>query len=1450
MSPSPATAAWVLVLAVLAPYAECGRSLQQTPAPPPPSPVNAFSLTSSQLTALTDGQCAYMEGQFEDGFQRTALNTSRWVTPVAGQAHCPTPGAVGAANANTCTMMLPALLRPGIVLPNYPTGFAAGLNMTLSQGPCTGNTCCATAAGGLPCANWAGARLQSRGCVQFGVLEFEASFNLPPASGAVFFAGTYILGCANSSVGCDPSWNEVDMTVYAAGPSTGGNEYHASTFISNQPWSPATYLNAQENKVMFTGSSNPAFPASNTQQYRNYKMVWTPSWLAWMVDNVVYRNVSGFPATPWRPVTIRPILRTNSGSATPAPSANVYIRRIRYTPLNATGAVISNGTVVQNALATTSFAAAFGSLDVVVFQPPPPSPPPTPPSPPPPVVALFNTAINIAGLTAYNGAATLTGITNAVSSVLLSFPMERISVTASGFNVSTTLTLVNTTAFPVNTTTFITALTTQLGATSRVTLGAPSGLSAPLMATVTAYNATTFVAGVTAAARSAIGTGVSAQVGAPAFGVTVSVRLSFINANADNLNTRQGQLTASMNGAFVSALAAAGVTASSASLATTIAVAAPFPPPPPPPAPPPPIVGAFRATVTLTGVNGMDNTTGTQIRGAVGGVLLGFPLERITLATSNASASMTITVAGANITVFPNATSPFITALAANLSVSAGAITVGSVTGRTATITVNPVTSVNPTVYANSAIAAARSLTGVTSATVTPVAVTVTATLNLALINANADNINNRIAQLQASMPAGMAAAFNAAGVWTAGGAALVGLPAVSAPPPPPSPNPPPILANMRTSVNVACATTFDSNGLQTSVKNAMSAVLQAFPTDRMATTTSNVSATTTVSLFNNASAALTLGNASISTATTTFSSQLASGMGNISAANIVVSAVRANTFLVTINNLASLNAATFPTAVANAARAAFGSVGAASATSTPVCVNAGVAVNLAFINAAAGNLNARIGQLNTAALAGSLQAAFVSAGGSGTIGGLSVPSVTAPPPPPTLGAFTAAIALTGVANVSASTNFAVASAVSSLLLGFPINRITVTSNSTITTVTLTLVPNGTATPTFPATLTNFTNSLATATGVPAASLSVAPASATTATVTITSSAAFNAATFATGANTAARTIAGVASGTISPSTTAVQFRLSLAFINTDPVNVANRVAQLQAGVPNPFLSLMATAGATATTAVLVGTPTFSAPPPPPSPPSPSPSPPPRAPFPPSPNPPLTGLFTASVSVGGLSFYNATTVTALTQSVSNVMLGFPISRIATRAVSHNISATLTLVGGVNLTAVPNTTAFVNSLQTAMGAGVRVTTGTPSGLSVPFTVVGVTTANFTTATFPAQVNTSARALGALVTSGVTSNINHAVLASLTLNFVNNDPVNVQNRVNQLSAAASGSGLGAAMATNGAACLPCTSAVVGTIAFAAPPPAAVVAAASPPPRPPTSPPPRPPPVATGR
>jgi len=328
------------------------------------------SATSAQLLAATSGQCHFLESAFEDGFQYPSLNLTRWM-PIAATSldHCPTPGAVGAANAATCTAMMGSQIQLGVKLPGYPTG-DLGMIMTLSQKPClSGGACCV----GSSCANWAGAHLSSLGCIQYGVLETEAAFNIPAGNGGVFFAGTYIYSSSN---GLDPSWNEVDQTIIN-GPA--GLEFHGSLFISNPP----TQSNAQEDKDVFdsTGTqcnsyvppagqpgnlkgkstpySCPLFGTVYAQSYHTYKIVWTPTWIAWMIDTTVYRNST---SAPWRPVTMRPLLRTNVGTAASVatlPDANVYVRRIRYTPLNWPGTTTS---VIQDALTLPSMASKYGPL--------------------------------------------------------------------------------------------------------------------------------------------------------------------------------------------------------------------------------------------------------------------------------------------------------------------------------------------------------------------------------------------------------------------------------------------------------------------------------------------------------------------------------------------------------------------------------------------------------------------------------------------------------------------------------------------------------------------------------------------------------------------------------------------------------------------------------------------------------------------------------------------------------------------------------------------------------------------------------------------------------------------------------------------------------------------------------------------------------------------------------
>ena len=69
------------------------------------------------------------------GFQYSTLNTSRWKSiSSVSLDHCPTPGAVGAANAATCTAMLPSQIQLGVPLPGYPT--SSNLGAAPPTAPC------------------------------------------------------------------------------------------------------------------------------------------------------------------------------------------------------------------------------------------------------------------------------------------------------------------------------------------------------------------------------------------------------------------------------------------------------------------------------------------------------------------------------------------------------------------------------------------------------------------------------------------------------------------------------------------------------------------------------------------------------------------------------------------------------------------------------------------------------------------------------------------------------------------------------------------------------------------------------------------------------------------------------------------------------------------------------------------------------------------------------------------------------------------------------------------------------------------------------------------------------------------------------------------------------------------------------------------------------------------
>lgn len=71
-------------------------------------------------------------------------------------------------------------------------------------------------------------------------------------------------------------------------------------------------------KSVAGGGTVPPYTQELASSFNVYKTIWTPTWLAWMVNNVVMRNETYDVRpnyVPWRPVTMRPLLRTNVGSA-------------------------------------------------------------------------------------------------------------------------------------------------------------------------------------------------------------------------------------------------------------------------------------------------------------------------------------------------------------------------------------------------------------------------------------------------------------------------------------------------------------------------------------------------------------------------------------------------------------------------------------------------------------------------------------------------------------------------------------------------------------------------------------------------------------------------------------------------------------------------------------------------------------------------------------------------------------------------------------------------------------------------------------------------------------------------------------------------------------------------------------------------------------------------------
>ena len=334
----------------------------------------------------------------------------------------------------------------------FTTCTTYGSIFTANQQPQAGQgTCCDKPSGGSSCAKWTGARLRQKTCVQYGVLEVTASLAAMPANST---QAAFTLSLTGSPLGkVDTSVNRLDMEIVDMGASrslrtfalsggctdavstctTGstGSCYSGSaalcprtcntcptgtvdqlSFDAAGPYVSLTTASARKPVTSLNGAALGAAPRFDSGSMAatgilNYKIVWTPQYVLFMVNTTVYRNVS---YAPWRPMVLDMVLRPDS-AATPGSgytafsaatgdtfrsllsSPNVVVRRLRYTPLSAAAVVDAlrcNSTADCYPGKAWGPGNGFGTVRSYInvgfdyLPPPPPSPPSPPPRPPPP----------------------------------------------------------------------------------------------------------------------------------------------------------------------------------------------------------------------------------------------------------------------------------------------------------------------------------------------------------------------------------------------------------------------------------------------------------------------------------------------------------------------------------------------------------------------------------------------------------------------------------------------------------------------------------------------------------------------------------------------------------------------------------------------------------------------------------------------------------------------------------------------------------------------------------------------------------------------------------------------------------------------------------------------------------------------------------------------------------
>ncbi len=142
---------------------------------------------------------------------------------------------------------------------------------------------------------WQGFHLESNACVQpYGNLSITAAFNFPQATKIIFFLASYKVGALHSiqlktaadkcpypvvqgnNASQNEIWNEIDIGINATGSSSSspGMNLHAD-YYNNA-------IGTDHLTLKPFAASTLDFTALHT-----FKVIWTPSSLTWLVDEMI-----------------------------------------------------------------------------------------------------------------------------------------------------------------------------------------------------------------------------------------------------------------------------------------------------------------------------------------------------------------------------------------------------------------------------------------------------------------------------------------------------------------------------------------------------------------------------------------------------------------------------------------------------------------------------------------------------------------------------------------------------------------------------------------------------------------------------------------------------------------------------------------------------------------------------------------------------------------------------------------------------------------------------------------------------------------------------------------------------------------------------------------------------------------------------------------------------------